>query len=168
MRTLLSLILLYHHTHRVNSSALVNNTLQQALVVLENLPDSRNKAYAAIKLANLLQLVTLGIANYDTDSATQCLESESSPKSVELLNKAILIAQHIQDREAESFALGRLGHIYECRKDYKQALNLTQQAEITTVANESLYLWGGRLVAYSKLKAVFLMLLIYMKNRLKH
>jgi len=141
MRTLLSLILLYHHTHRVNSSALVNNTLQQALVVLENLPDSRNKAYAAIKLANLLQLVTLGIANYDTDSATQCLESESSPKSVELLNKAILIAQHIQDREAESFALGRLGHIYECRKDYKQALNLTQQAEITTVANESLYLW---------------------------
>lgn len=140
MRTLLDLVLPYHRTHRDDSRALVNNTLQQARILLEQLPDSRDKAYAAIKLANLPQLVTLEPIDSDTDPATQC-RTESSPSSFELLSKAVLIAQHIQDREAESFALGRLGHVYECRQDYERALNLTQQAEIATSADERLYLW---------------------------
>ncbi|HAA31599.1 MAG TPA: hypothetical protein DCE56_32725 [Cyanobacteria bacterium UBA8553] len=61
---------------------------------------------------------------------------------------AVAIAQRLQDREAQSFAKGRLGHVYECRQDYQQAIDLTQQALIATVANESLYLWAwqaGRL-----------------------
>ncbi len=148
LRSLLSLVRLYHRQHQVDDTALANNTLQQSLVVLEQLPDSRDKAYAAIQLANLLQLVTLERADADADPATQCLESELSPKSVELLLQAVAIAQRLQDREAESFALGRLGHVYECRKDYQQAINLTQQALLATVANESLYLWAwqaGRL-----------------------
>lgn len=141
MRSLLSLVLPYYRSPRADASAKLNNTLHQALGVLEHLPDSRDKAYDAIKLANLLQLVTRKGADSDTDPATRCSESESSPKSFELLNKAVKVAQHIQDREAESFALGRLGHIYECRVDYQQALNLTQQAQLATVAKENLYLW---------------------------
>lgn len=57
LRSLLGLLRLYHRQGR-DERAVVNTTLQQALVVLEQLPDSRDKAYAAIQLANLLQLVT--------------------------------------------------------------------------------------------------------------
>jgi CHAT domain-containing protein len=147
LRSLLGLVRLYHRQGR-DEQTVVNTTLQQALVVLEQLPDSRDKAYGAIQLAKLLQLVTQQGESADIDSATQCLESEVSPKSIELLNIAVAIAQRLQDREAESFAKGRLGHVYECRKDYQQAMNLTQQALIATVADESLYLWtwqAGRL-----------------------
>ncbi|MBR8839465.1 MAG: CHAT domain-containing protein [Stigonema ocellatum SAG 48.90 = DSM 106950] len=141
MRSLLGLISLYHHNLTDNSSGLVNNTLQQALVILKKLPDSRSKAYATIKLADLLQIVKLDIANSVLEPATQCPDSESSPKSIELLNKAVLIAQNIKDQETESFAQGRLGHIYECRHDYQQALTFTQKARLATVAKENLYLW---------------------------
>ncbi len=147
LRSLLGLVRLYHRQGR-DERTVVNTTLQQALVVLEQLPDSRDKAYGAIQLANLLQFVTQQGESADIDSATQCLESEVSPKSIELFNQAIAIAQRLRDREAESFAKGRLGHVYECRKDYQQAIDLTQQALIATVADESVYLWAwqaGRL-----------------------
>ncbi len=60
------------------------------------------------------------------------------------------ITQKIQVREGESFAKGRLGHIYECSQDYQQAINLTQQALISTVADESLYLWAWQAGRLSK------------------
>ncbi|WP_414586508.1 CHAT domain-containing protein [Scytonema sp. PCC 10023] len=146
VRSLLGLVRLYHRQHLDNPDA--NNTLQQAMVVNEQLSDSRDKAYGAIQLAHLLQLLTHRDEVADTEGAAQCLETELSPKPVELLNKAVAIAQKIQDLEVESFAKGRLGHIYECRKDYQRSLNFTQQALVNTAANESLYLWAwqaGRL-----------------------
>ncbi|MBE9104606.1 CHAT domain-containing protein [Nostoc cf. edaphicum LEGE 07299] len=149
LRSLLGLVRLYHRQHR-QDKAIVNNTLQQALVVLEQLPDSRDKAYTAIQLANLLQLVNQNSESVSTDLATQCLKSESLPKSVELLNKAVAITQKIQDREGESFAKGRLGHTYECHQDYQQAINLTQQALIDAVADENLYLWTWQLGRLSR------------------
>ncbi len=149
LRSLLSLVRLYDRQHR-QDKAIVNNTLQQAIVVLEQLPDSREKVYAAIQLANLLQLVNQKSESFTTDAATQCLESESLLPSIELLNKAVKITQKIQDREGESFAKGRLGHIYECRHDYQQAINLTQQALIGAIANESLYLWAWQAARLSK------------------
>ncbi|MEH2081962.1 MAG: hypothetical protein V7K89_18885 [Nostoc sp.] len=147
LRSQVGLIRLYDRQHPYEP-AIVNNTLQQALVVLEQLPDSRDKAYIAIQLANLLQLLNQKNESVTTDPATQCLKSQSLPKSVELLNKAVAINQKIQYHEGESFAKGRLGHIYECRQDYQKAINLTQQALIGTVADENLYLWtwqAGRL-----------------------
>ncbi|MEH1842496.1 MAG: CHAT domain-containing protein [Nostoc sp.] len=147
LRSLLGLVRLYYRQDR-QDKAIVNNTLEQAILVLEQVSDSHDKAYAAIQLANLLQLVTQKNKSISTEPTTQCLESEFLPKSVELLNKALSITQKIQDREAESFAKGRLGHVYECLQDYQQAINFTQQALIGTVANESLYLWAwqaGRL-----------------------
>jgi len=62
-------------------------------------------------------------------------------EAVELLHQAGTIAQHLQDRQAASYALGRLGHVYECRQDYEQALKLTQQAQLTAAdQQQSLYL----------------------------
>ncbi|MDF5737414.1 MULTISPECIES: CHAT domain-containing protein [unclassified Nostoc] len=118
--------------------------------MLGQLPDSREQAYAAIQLANILELVDQKSASVTNDPVTQCLKSESLPKSVELLNKAIKITQKIHDQEGESFAKGRLGHIYECLQDYQQAINLTQQALIGTIANKSLYLWAWQAARLSK------------------
>ncbi|MEH2358480.1 CHAT domain-containing protein [Nostoc sp.] len=149
LRSLLGLVRLYYRQHRQDKT-IVNNTLQQAIAVLEQLPDSRDQAYGAIQLANLLQLVNQKSKSVTNDPATQCLESESLLPSIELLNKAVEITQKIQDREGESFAKGRLAHIYECRHDYQQAINLTQQALIGTIANESLYLWAWQAGRLSK------------------
>ncbi len=68
-----------------------------------------------------------------------------SSKAVNLLQQAVAIAQHIGDHRSESFALGELGHVYECRQDYAQALSLTQQARLAADQNlrakDGLYLW---------------------------
>ncbi|NET11119.1 MAG: CHAT domain-containing protein [Symploca sp. SIO2B6] len=61
------------------------------------------------------------------------------------MNRAIAIAERIEDYRAQSFALGKLGYIYECRQDYDHALKLTKQAEWAAdqalTAPDSLYLW---------------------------
>ncbi len=128
--------------YRTKASTLADETLKQALWLLEQLPDSRDKVYAAIDLANLLQPVTL----FDeTSSETQCLKPEVQSKAIELLQQAVSVAQYLKDSRAGSFALGELGHLYECRQDFSRALDLTQQARLAAeqdlFAKDSLYLW---------------------------
>ncbi len=113
-----------------------NNLIEQALSLLDSLPNSSQKVYAAIALANL-----------PASSLTQCLSSKSlaDVESEKLLTQAVTIAQTLQNSRVESFALGALGHFYECNQDYLQALKLTQKAlwsaDQNLIANDSLYLW---------------------------
>ena len=145
MRTLLNSIPPYYRTQASTSAV---EARQQAQSLLERLPDSQDKVYAAIDLAHLLQPVTLF-----EDSSNQCLKPESESEAAELLKQAVSIAQRIQDRRSESFALGELGHIYECRNDLSRALDLTKQAQWAAdqdlLAKDSLYLWewqAGRIL----------------------
>lgn len=120
--------------------------LQQAQLILEWLPASREKAYATIRLATLSQWVT---ARSSIDPATHCFGSDGSPQAVTLLQQAIAIAQQIRDSQSEAFALGRLGHVYECRQAYAQALTLTQQAQLAAANHDTRYLWewqSGRIL----------------------
>jgi len=75
--------------------------VQQALVLLERIPDSRDKVYAAIPwliLSNLfLLLMQLGWKPN--------VQSENKVKAEELINKAVLIARRLKDTRSESFAL---------------------------------------------------------------
>lgn len=146
MRTLLNLIQLYY---RSKDSTLSNNAneaeqaLQEALTLLESLPDSPNKVYAAIDLAELEQPVD---SSNSTSFPAQCSPRKLDDSQAEkLLKKAVSIAQRIQDSRSQSFALGKLGHLYECRKDYGKALEFTQQARLAADQNlrakDSLYLW---------------------------
>ena len=146
MRALLNLIQLYY---RPKYSNLLNNTnkaepaLQEALTLLNSLPDSSNKVYAAIDLAELERPVSS--INY-TSFQAQCLPRKLNELQVEkLLQKAVFIARGIKDSRSESFALGKLGHLYECRKDYNKALDFTKQARLAGDQNlrakDSLYLW---------------------------
>jgi CHAT domain-containing protein len=58
-----------------------------------------------------------------------------------LLNQAIAVAQRINNAPAKSFALGRLGHFYECQQDFARAIDLTQQAQFAAQSQDSRYLW---------------------------
>ena len=55
------------------------------------------------------------------------------------------ISNQIGDLRGKSFALGQLGHIYECQKQYDKALEITQKARLAAEeglqAQDSLYLW---------------------------
>ena len=98
MRTLLNLIQLYY---RPKASKLPNSTneaeqkVQEALVLLELLPNSPNKVYASIDLAELEQPVDS--SNF-TSFQAQCSPHQlNDSQTEELLQKAVFIAQNIKD-----------------------------------------------------------------------
>ena len=122
---------------------------QMALGLLKQLPNARNSVFSNLDVANLFYLPG------DTTRqvvGTQCAISIDAAQVQELLTNAITIAQRIGDRRAESFALGALGHFYECRSNFEQALDLTQKARLAaenSQSQDSLYLWewqAGRLL----------------------
>jgi len=146
--------------NRTNQSKLASSTLQQALALLDHLSDSPTKVYAAIELASFVQFHPVDTisplvqcsqkeAQRKSSRLTQkCVTGEMRPDSeltLKLLNQAVSIAQRLQDFRALAFALGDLGHIYECHQEYQQALKLTQQAQWVAEqhldARDSLYLW---------------------------
>ncbi|MDP8935670.1 MAG: CHAT domain-containing protein, partial [Cyanobacteriota bacterium] len=146
MRSLLNLIQLYYrpkyfklpdHTNKAEQ------VVQEALTLLNSIPDSPNKVYAAIDLAELARPVSS--INY-TSFQTQCLPRKLNElQAEELLKKAVFVSRSIKDSRSESFALGKLGHLYECRKDYNKVLDFTKQARLAADQNlgarDSLYLW---------------------------
>lgn len=152
VRAILRIIPLYYRNHANTEAA---NNLQQAVNLLERLPDSRWRVYAAINLVHLLQPPT----GETKSSRISCLKSDTSATA--LLNQAVKIAQKIKDFRAESFALGELGHIYECRQEYAKALEITNKARLASEQNleaqDSLYLWewqtGRILQALGKIDA---------------
>ncbi|KAB8315833.1 CHAT domain-containing protein [Tolypothrix campylonemoides VB511288] len=128
---------------RTKQSNLVKAKLQEALVLLEQLPDSQDKVYAVIELAKFVQVLDDDV----TFSLFKCpepiLETEYIT-SQQLLQQAVSIAQRLADNRALSFALGYLAHLSKCRHNYEQALKLTREAESVAEnvnAKDSLYLW---------------------------
>ncbi|AFZ37936.1 Tetratricopeptide TPR_1 repeat-containing protein [Stanieria cyanosphaera PCC 7437] len=123
--------------YRLDNDHLAARQLQQALTLLNTLPEGRDRVYATIELIKLLQP--------PTNNSLQCLESNLHPQAIALLEQAVSIAQNLQDNRAQSFAFGELGHLYECRQEYKLALQLTQQARLAAEQGlenkDSLYQW---------------------------
>lgn len=137
IQALRSIIPIYYRTN--NTTAVTN--LQQAIKLLEYLPQNRERLYATIDLAHLLQ-------NKATDgriNAFECKNLDYSLASESLLKNAVNISNQIGDLRGKSFALGQLGHIYECQKQYDKALEITQKARLAAEeglqAQDSLYLW---------------------------
>lgn len=137
LQTILSAIPLYYRTQATAAPT----ALQEATRLLEQLPDSRERVYAAIDLSRLLQPVPVG----ELVSRNRCPNQTDISTAEVLLKQAVAIAQRLQDRRAESFALGELGHLYECQKNDAQAIDLTQKARWAAdqdlLAKDSLYLW---------------------------
>jgi tetratricopeptide (TPR) repeat protein len=120
-RALLNLATSYQRSFK--QSPATESTLKQAFAVLDRLPDSRDKTYGSIRLANLLQQSIN--ENSQLNPNVRCLP-QIPAETVTLLERAIAISQRIGDRQAESFALGRLGHLHECQQNFTQAIKFTQ------------------------------------------
>jgi CHAT domain-containing protein len=104
-----------------SSIAEMRENSQRILTLLQSLPPSREKAYA---------LINLGTTN----------PTEAKP----LLTEALAVAQTIGDSRGQSFALGSMGEIYEAARQYEEAMQWTQRAELAAqqvFAADSLYRW---------------------------
>ncbi len=112
------------------------STLKQAYDFHDRLPDSRDKAYGMIRLANLFQQS----AHSKLDPNVRCLP-QTPAETVTLIKQAIAASQRIRDPQSEAFALGRLGHLYECQQNFNQALELTTQAQLAAQNQNNRYLW---------------------------
>ncbi|MBW4643943.1 MAG: CHAT domain-containing protein [Goleter apudmare HA4340-LM2] len=116
--------------------------IRQALEIIEKLPDSIDKVYAAIDLANL---PALGVEL--ASPLTQCFPTRRLPETQikQLLSQAIKVAQALQDARSESYALGAFGHFYECQGNQQLAIEFTNRAILLADQNlqikDSLYLW---------------------------
>ncbi|MEQ8753630.1 MAG: CHAT domain-containing protein [Coleofasciculus sp. G1-WW12-02] len=110
---------------------------QRVRELLVRIPDSRQKAYTLINLAESFQRI-------ESEASTQ--------ESIQLLSQAMMVAQKIGDAKAQSFALGSLGQLYESAGDYSTAMELTRQAEFRAQqiqSSDSLYRWqwqAGRML----------------------
>ncbi|OYD88939.1 hypothetical protein CDG77_20995 [Nostoc sp. 'Peltigera membranacea cyanobiont' 213] len=138
MRSHLQIIPIYY---RKNAPTEAATSLQQAINLLERLPENRRRVYATIDLVHLLEPITSEAKSF----RISCLKPDTLVKATTLLNQAVTIAHRIEDFRAESFALGELGHIYECRQEYSKALEFTHKARLAAEqglkAQDSLYLW---------------------------
>ncbi|HEY9296206.1 MAG TPA: CHAT domain-containing protein, partial [Phormidium sp.] len=112
---------------QINQLSLFADTQQlseaQALlsqIKLNELPASRKSVYAQINLAqSLIKLASeqgknIPVSNYR--------------EAAQILAKAVQEAKNLKDSQAESYALGNLGRLYELTGQFKEAQNLTQQA----------------------------------------
>lgn len=151
LRLLISLI---RPAYRVGDVDTATAAYTEAITHLSQRPDSQEKVYAALDLATLSVPIPSvldsepGVLPMD-DRCLSALNSQAN----DLVQLAIATAQAIGDRRSESFALGTLGHGYECRQDYAEAMQWTQQArwaaEQDLRSSDSLYLWewqAGRIL----------------------
>lgn len=139
-RALLNLATSYQRSFK--SSPATKSTLQQAFIVLDRVPDSRDKAYGSIRLANLLQQSAND--NSQLNPNVRCLPQVPA-ETVMSIERAIAISQRSGDKQAESFALGRLGHLYECQQNFTSAIKFTQQAQFAAQQLDSRYLWDWQM-----------------------
>ncbi|MGK7935055.1 MAG: CHAT domain-containing protein [Xenococcaceae cyanobacterium] len=120
--------------YRLEQYSAAEALLKQTLTLLPSLPPQQETIYAKIDLAKLLQPQKI--------TPDSCFNSTTLPQARELLQQAVSLARSIDARRGESFALGELGHTYECSQNYQQALELTQQARLAAEKDrDSLYLW---------------------------
>ena len=144
VRSLISSLEIYY---RLSDSIAAAQSRQQALDLVSTLNAESTTVYATIDLAKLLQPNKV--------SFSSCYSQETLTDAQNLLQRGVDLAQQLGDSRAASFALGELGHTYECAQDYPQALALTKQARFAAEQHkDSLYLWewqtGRILQAQSK------------------
>jgi CHAT domain-containing protein len=134
---LLSAIPIYY---RNGESHTAKEKWQQVKQLLEKMPQSSQKVYFAIDLANKLQPTT----DEKGLKINQCISKTNFNQAENLLKQANNLAHQLQDNRAESFALGKLGRLYECSEDYPEALEITLKAreviENNLLAKDSLFL----------------------------
>jgi CHAT domain-containing protein len=154
LQALLNTIQVSYRSHELNliPQAKSDRVIQEAVILIDKVPDSQAKVYAAIDLALLPRDYTV------TSPIIQCSKTSepgrlSNTESMEIFNKAISSSKKIQNPRVESYAYGALGHFWECHGDDTQALKYTNQALLAAdqklAVKDGLYLWewqAGRIL----------------------
>ncbi|NEZ68078.1 CHAT domain-containing protein [Leptolyngbyaceae cyanobacterium CCMR0082] len=142
--TLLNLISAYE---RAEDNHAVDRYRQLALSSLKQLPDSKAKAFAAIRLADLLDPLT--VRQSQAILSREPLSAVTEKEATALLEQALAIGKATENPRITSFALGKLGTLDERAKRYEAAIAKTQQARLAAdqdrAAQDSLYLWEWQL-----------------------
>lgn len=140
LQTRLNLLAIYR---RQNNAQAIVDQQQQIGQLINQLPPNRSVAYGAI---------TLGKSFQPANSTFQCVVQGSEAQAQFWLEQGAALADQIADRRAESFALGELGHLYQCQGNLTTAMTLTLRAQKAATEGlasaDSLYLWqwqAGRL-----------------------
>ena len=119
--------------HTNSDRALILTNFNRAGALLQTAPDSRDKAYALINLAEQIL----------KEAATSKLQPANLQPAT-LLEEALAVAVKIGDSRAESFALGSLAEFYEAAGNLPRALEENRRAQFAAQkinASDSLYLW---------------------------
>ncbi|HEY9638327.1 MAG TPA: CHAT domain-containing protein [Coleofasciculaceae cyanobacterium] len=114
---------------------LILRNFNRARELLQAAPDSRDKAYALINLAEQV---------LNVEKRLQVETSKQNLHPPTLLEQALAVARTIGDARAESFALGSLGQSHQAAGDWGQAMELTRKAQFAAQqvnAPDSLYRW---------------------------
>ena len=117
----------------------------ELLVQLDRLADARSLlTKIQTQLANLPPSQTTIYAQIDLAESIVKLSPDQVPNAAKILANAANGAKNLGNIRAESYALGRLGGLYEQTQQWDEAKNLTQQALILSQqirAPEIVYLW---------------------------
>ncbi|BAZ20120.1 hypothetical protein NIES4073_09960 [Kalymmatonema gypsitolerans NIES-4073] len=115
---------------------------------INNLPPSRMAVDAKINFAqSLMKLASIDRAD---ERALKAM-SPSSPSlqtSAQILATAVQQAESLQDKRAESYALGTLGNLYEINQQFTDAQKLTEKALFlaqSIQASDIVYQWQWQL-----------------------
>ena len=154
VRGLMNLTRLVEQSSPPDQDLIIRN-VNQVRERLTSLPDSRDKAYALINLAEQALKLQTGwqVSRLQVERSHQ--SSTFKPSNLQpltLLDQALSVARRIGDARAESFALGSLGQLHESMADYGKAMELTRTAQFAAQqinAADSLYRWqwqAGRIL----------------------
>jgi CHAT domain-containing protein len=126
--------------------------LSQLQARLAALPPSQRRIYGQIELAaSILGIQTASFRGQDSRQEKVsgfAADPQAGREAARLLAAAVQQAQQMGDRRAESYALGRLGQLYERTQQQAEAQRLTQQALILAEAAnapEIAYQWQWQL-----------------------
>lgn len=118
-------------------------------IQFNQLPPSRSSIYAKVNLAQSL----IKLSGFSSPSPVVNGDEKRTTDIAQILAKAVQEAKTLKDTQAESFAVGSLGRIYELNKQYKEAQNLTKQALISAQsinASDIAYRWQWQLGRLSR------------------
>jgi CHAT domain-containing protein len=139
LRALLDAIPAYDRTGNAAAAA---SSRQLVKTLLNQLPTSQETLLAALDWVRLL----MPASPQQPVARSQCLAGTANLATNEeakaMLNATVNAAEKLGDRRSLSFALGELGHWYECQNEYEKALEITQDARISAEEEyDSRYLW---------------------------
>lgn len=138
---------------RVIAQPIIDNLIATIKTNLNRLPVTRSIVYDRLNLVESLICLQPNTLKYSSPIVQQC---RSSPKDLKIPWQEIIAetevalkqAQKLQDEQAQAYALGYLGAIYQQTERFTSARQLTEQALLTIDSNttpEVAYLWQWQL-----------------------